>query len=58
MASYEECMGNAHECVRLAGVTADLTVRDQIIELARCWMRTALGARNGEARVIKFPARM
>ena len=54
----KECMSYADECVRLAGLTADLTVRDQIIELARCWMRAALGARNGEARVIKFPARM
>ena len=53
MASHEERMGHADECVRLAGMTADPTVRDQIIELARGWMRTALGARNGEARGIE-----
>jgi hypothetical protein len=55
MASYQECMRHADECVRLAAMTDDTTVRDQIIELARGWMRTALGARNGEARVIEFP---
>jgi hypothetical protein len=30
MASHEERMSYADECVRLAGLTGDLTVRDQI----------------------------
>jgi hypothetical protein len=33
MTSYEECMDHAQECVRLAGLTSDLTVRDQILDL-------------------------
>jgi hypothetical protein len=55
MTSYEECMDHAQECVRLAGLTSDLTVRDQILELARGWLRIALRARDGKARVIEFP---
>jgi hypothetical protein len=55
MTSYEECMGHAQECVRLAGLTDDLTVRDQILDLARGWIRIALHARNSEERVIDFP---
>jgi hypothetical protein len=48
MTSYEECMGHAQECVRLAGLTDDLTVRDQILDLARggagvCYMRVRRG---------------
>jgi len=46
-------MGHAHECVRLAGLTGDLTVRDQILDLARGWIRIALHARD--SRVVEFP---
>lgn len=53
MTSYEECMGHAQECVRLAGLTDDLTVRDQILDLARGWIRIALHARD--SRVVEFP---
>jgi hypothetical protein len=54
MASYEECMSHADECVRLAGMTGDTTLRDQIIELARGWLSSALRAHNTDARVIEF----
>jgi hypothetical protein len=55
MKSYDECMGHAQECVRLAGLIEDLTVRDQILDLARGWIRVALRARDSEARVVEFP---
>jgi hypothetical protein len=55
MASYHECMVHADECVRLAGLTDDTSVRDQIIGLARGWIGSALHAHNGDARVIEFP---
>jgi hypothetical protein len=55
MASYQECMRHADECVRLAAMTDDTTVRNQIIELARGWLRTASSAQNDNARVIEFP---
>jgi hypothetical protein len=35
MASEKECTSHAAECVRLAGLTDDLTVRDQVLNLAR-----------------------
>jgi hypothetical protein len=55
MTSYEKCMGHAQECVRLAGLTSDMTVRDQVLDLARGWIRIALSARDSAARVIEFP---
>jgi hypothetical protein len=57
MASYEECMCQAHECVRLAGLTDDRVVRDQIIEVAKNSIRAAVRAES-EARVIEFPGRL
>jgi hypothetical protein len=55
MTSYEECMRHARECVRIVGLTDDLTVRDQILDLAGGWIRSALHARDREERVIEFP---
>jgi hypothetical protein len=55
MASYEECMSCAQECVRLAGLTDDRAVRDEIIERARAWIRRALRMRDAGARVIVLP---
>ena len=34
----EKCMAHARECVRLAGLTDDQEVRDQLIALARDWI--------------------
>ena len=48
-------MSYADECVRLAGMTEDTIVRDQIVGLARGWISTALHAHKGDARVIEFP---
>ena len=56
MASEEECMAHARECVRLAGLTDDLNVRDQLIDLARSWVAAALRERS-DARVLPFPPR-
>jgi hypothetical protein len=55
MASYEECMRLADECVRLPGMTDNTAVRDQIVALARGWLSSAINADSGDARVIEFP---
>ena len=34
-------MRHAAECVRLAGLTDDLNVRDQLVELAQGWIAAA-----------------
>src|SRR6266516_95017 len=39
--SDKECMRHAAECVRLAGLTDDLNVRDQLVELAQGWIAAA-----------------
>jgi hypothetical protein len=41
MASEKECMRHASESVRLAGVTDDIAVRDQLVELAQSWLFAA-----------------
>jgi hypothetical protein len=38
----EKRMAHARECVRLAGLTDDGVVRDQLIALARDWLATAM----------------
>jgi hypothetical protein len=49
----EECMCCAREYVRLAGLTDNLKVRDQLIDFARGWMATAQGkGRRDQARVV------
>ena len=47
------------EYVRLAGLTDDRNVRDQLVALARDWMAAALRKRrsDAEARVLIFPSR-
>jgi hypothetical protein len=47
MASEKECTSHAAECVRLAGLTDDLTVLDQLLDLAQAWM---LAAQQGRRR--------
>jgi hypothetical protein len=39
--SDKECMRHAAECVHLAGLTDDLNVRDQLVELAKDWISAA-----------------
>jgi hypothetical protein len=58
MASDQECMCCAREYVRLAGLTDNLKVRDQLIDFARGWM--AIAQREGQsdpARVLTLPRR-
>jgi hypothetical protein len=63
MASDEECMCHGRECVRLAGLTDDRNVRDELLDLARGWMAAALrerrmaDERRSDARVLTFPPR-
>jgi hypothetical protein len=54
MASEKECTSHAAECVRLAGLTDDLTVRDQLLDLAQEWMLAAQQGRrrSDDARVV------
>jgi hypothetical protein len=52
--AFKKCMSHADECVRLAGLTDDLIVRDQLLDLAQEWMFTAQRARrpSDDARVV------
>ena len=43
---FKKCMSHADECVRLAGLTQDLIVRDQLLNLALEWMLAARRARR------------
>jgi len=51
MASEKKCMDHASECVRLAGLTDDIAVRDQLVELAKGWI-SAAQQEQGVAQVI------
>ena len=42
MISDEECVEYARECVRLAGLTKDMQLRDQLLNTAREWMAVAM----------------
>jgi hypothetical protein len=37
-----ECVGYARECVRLAGLTEDPVLRDQLLDIAGSWMAAAM----------------
>ena len=53
MASDLQCMYHASECVRLAGLTDDRTVRDQLLDLAQAWILAAHHeSRSDDARVM------
>ena len=49
-------MSRADECVRLAGLTDDLIVRDRLLDLAQEWMLTARRARrpSDDTRVVSL----
>ena len=53
MATDEECVGYARECVRLAGLCTDQEVRDQLLEMARNWMAEAMHERCKDAVALK-----
>jgi hypothetical protein len=44
--AFKKRMSHADECVRLAGLTDDLIVRDQLLDLAQEWMLAAWRARR------------
>jgi hypothetical protein len=47
--SDKECMSYAAECVRLAGLTDDMIIRDQLLDLAQDWIFAAQQApRSGD----------
>ena len=58
----EKCMAHARECVRLAGLTDDQEVRDQLIALARDWIVAARKQEEEEeeedddSKVLVFPS--
>jgi phosphopantothenoylcysteine synthetase/decarboxylase len=58
----EKCMAHARECVRLAGLTDDQEVRDQLIALARDWIVAARKHEEEEddddSKVLVFPQLM
>jgi hypothetical protein len=51
MAYEKVCMRHANECVRLAGLTDDIAIRDQLVELAERWILAAQQERRS-AQVI------
>jgi phosphopantothenoylcysteine synthetase/decarboxylase len=54
----EKCMAHARECVRLAGLTDDQEVRDQLIALARDWLVAARKKEedDDDSKVLVFPS--
>ena len=54
--ALKKCMNHADECVRLAGLTDDLIVRDQLLDLAQEWMLAAWRARrpSDDTRVVSL----
>jgi hypothetical protein len=50
MISDEECVDYARECVRLAGLTMDKEIRDQILNMAHEWMGAAMHERHSAVR--------
>jgi hypothetical protein len=51
MVTDEESVDYARECVRLAGLTADQEIRDQLLSMAREWMAAAMHERHTAVRV-------
>jgi hypothetical protein len=63
MATDEKCMAYARECVRLAGLTDDRNVQDQLLDLALGWLVSAapsardwLPSMAGSAPTVAAPA--
>jgi hypothetical protein len=55
MATDDECLRVAHECARLAGLTKQRNVQDQLLDLARGWTAIARHERRSDgARVLRF----
>ena len=55
MATDDECLRIAHEYARLAGLTKQRNVQDQLLDLARGWTAVARHERRSDgARVQRF----
>jgi hypothetical protein len=55
MTPDDDCMCNAREYLRLAGLTDRRTVREQLLDLARGWTAVAQSERRSDdARVLTF----
>src|SRR5262249_56921004 len=53
----EKCMAHARECVRLAGLTDDQGVRNQLIALARDWIIAASKEEDDDdSKVLVLPS--
>jgi hypothetical protein len=53
MAAEEECVEYARECVRLARLTTDHELREQLLQMARNWMAEAMHERCKDALALK-----
>jgi hypothetical protein len=53
MATDEECVGYARECVRLAGLATDYELQEQLLQMARNWMAEAMHERCKDAVALK-----
>jgi len=42
MTKDSDCVGYARDCVRLATLTADEQIREQLMQMAREWMAVAM----------------
>ena len=48
----DECVDYARECVRLAGLTDNPELREQLLNMAREWMATAMhGAQDAGLKI-------
>jgi hypothetical protein len=56
MATDEECVGYARECVRLAGLATDYELQEQLLQMARNWMAEAMHERCKDVLALKPPA--
>ena len=54
--AFKKSVSHADECVRLAGLTDDLIVRDQLLDLAQEWMLAARRAHrpSDDTRVVSL----
>ena len=52
-----QCMCRADECIRLAGLTDDIHVRDQLVELAQGWILASQRERHAGEVITLYPLR-
>jgi hypothetical protein len=55
--SAEECMCRASECIRLASLTDDIAVRDQLVALAESWISSSHQYRHSAQVIALYPLR-